>query len=195
METVFEQFFRAFNHLAREIQIYVFSGFVIFINALIIDHFYFNSTLLVFIKVNTLAIPAIISLYLLGHFCMAFFYTILEWPKLDKKINRLLRLESFVDSKSLPTIYKQNPGIYIHFIERYVILTMMRWTLSAACFINLIIDLIILFKKDIHWQLLLTTIAFATGAIIFYLLSAKTEKDYAERISSLKAEGQLNNDN
>lgn len=188
MDKVIDQVFKVFHHLAREIQVYVLSGLVVATNALIIDHFYYNSTLLTFIRTNTLAIPAAIVLYLLGQFCMAFYYAILEWTKLDKKINSFFKFDYSVDSKSLPKIYSKNPELYFHFIERYVILTMMRWTISAACFINLLIDLILLFKKDFHWQFLLTAIIFATGAITFYLLSAQTENDSAERINSLKDE-------
>ena len=45
MDKAIEQVFKAFNHLAREIQVYLFSGVVIAVNALIIDYFYYNSTL------------------------------------------------------------------------------------------------------------------------------------------------------
>jgi hypothetical protein len=186
MDKAIEQVFKVFNHLAREIQVYLFSGLVIAVNALIIDYFYYNSTFLTFIRTNNLTIPAAIVLYLLGQFCMAFFYTILEWTKLDKKINKSLKFDYSFESKSLPNIYRKNPELYLHFIERYNILTMMRWTISAACFINLIIDLIVLFKKDFHWQFLLTTIVFATGTVTFYLLAVQTENDYADRINSLK---------
>jgi hypothetical protein len=188
MDKAIEQVFKVFNHLAREIQVYLFSGLVIAVNALIIDYFYYNSSLLDFIQTNTLTIPVAIVLYLLGQFCMAFFYTILEWTKLDKKINMFLNFDYSVDYESLPEIYEKNPELYLHFVERYIILTNMRWTISAACFINLIVDLIVLFKKDFHWQFLLTTIVFATGTITFYLLTTQTENDYAERIDSLKDE-------
>jgi uncharacterized membrane protein YozB (DUF420 family) len=116
------------------------------------------------------------------------FYTILESTKIDNKIKKWLKFEYSVDYKSLSKIYSRNPEIYIQFVERYNILTMMRWTISAACFINLVIDLIVMYKKDFHWQFLLTTIVFALGTILFYLLSAQTENDYANRIESLKDE-------
>jgi hypothetical protein len=186
MDKTIEQVFKAFNHLAREIQVYLFSGVVIAVNALIIDYFYYNSTLLAFIQTHNLTIPVAIVLYLIGQFCMAFFYTILEWTKVDKKINKILKFAYSVDSKSLPKLYRINPELYLHFVERYIILTMMRWTLSAACFINLIIDIIVIFNKDFHWQFLLTTIVFGTGTITFYLLTTRTENDYADRINSLK---------
>ena len=83
MDKAIEQVFKAFNHLAREIQVYLFSGVVIAVNALIIDYFYYNSTLLAFIQTHNLTIPVAIVLYLIGQFCMAFFYTILEWTKVD----------------------------------------------------------------------------------------------------------------
>lgn len=188
MDKAIEQVFKVFNHLAREIQVYVFSGLIVASNALIIDYFYYNSTLLTFIRTNTLSIPAAIVLYLLGQFCMAFYYTILELTKLDIKINRFFKFDYSVDSKALPKIYDKNRELYLHFIERYIILTMMRWTISAACFINLLLDIIVIFKKDFHWQFLLTTIIFATGTITFYLLTARTENDYADRINSLKDE-------
>lgn len=189
MDKAIDQVFKAFNHLAREIQIYLFSGLLVATNALIIDYFYYQSTLLTFIQTNSFTIPAAIILYLLGQFCMAFYYTILEWPKLDKRINSFLRLpNNTVDSNCLPKIYAKNSELFLHFVERYNILSMMRWTISAACFINFIVDIIFLFIKDSHWQFILTTILFAISAIMFYVLAVKTEKDYADRINSLKDE-------
>ena len=186
MDKTIEQIFKAFNHLAREVQIYLFSGLVVGTNVIVIDYFYYQSTLLTFIRTNALAIPIIIVLYILGQFCMALFYAILEWKKFDEKIKKFLGFNYKVDSKSLPQIYSKNPVLYLHFVERYIILTMMRWTLSAACFINFIIDIIVLFKKDFHWQFMLATIIFAISFLAFYLLSLKTENDYADRINSLK---------
>jgi len=188
MDKAIEQLFKTFNHLAREVQVYVFSGFVIAINALIIDHFYYNSTLLTFIQTKKLTIPIVVVLYLIGQFCMAFYYLLLEWKGVDKKINSFLGFNYSVELKYLPKIYNNSTELYLHFVERYAILMMMRWLISAACFINLIIDIIILIKKEFHWQLLFATIIFATGFFIFYLLTAKTEKDYVDRINLLKVE-------
>jgi hypothetical protein len=188
MDKAIEQIFKGFSHLGREIQIYLFSGLIIAVNVLIIDHFYFNSTLLTFIQTNNLTIPVGIVLYLLGQFCMGFFYLILEITNLHEKIKKKLKFNYSFDYKYLPKIYKERPELYNYFIERYNILTMMRWTISAACFINLIIDIIVLIIKDIYWQILMTTIIFTTGSITFYLLSMKTENEYVERINLLKDE-------
>lgn len=186
MDKAIEQIFKVFNHLAREIQVYLFSGLLIATNVLIIDNFYYNNALLSFIRTNSLTIPVAIILYLLGQFSMAFYYTIIELPKFDKKINLLLGFSYTVDSNALPAIYKKDPELYIHFVERYIILTMMRWTLSAGCAINFLVDIAFLIKKDFHWQFLSTTIIFGIGAIFLYILSIRTEKDYADRIDSLK---------
>lgn len=186
MGKAIELIFKTFNHLAREIQIYLLSGSLIVFNALAIDYFYYDSTLFYFIQSKSLLIPLIIMIYIIGHFCMAFYYTVLEWKEFDKKINKFLGLTSIVKSEELPGIYNKNPEIFLHFIERYVVLTMMRWTISSACCINFLIDIVFILKKNYYWQFLFTTILFAIGAIAFYLLTAKTEKDYAERIDSLK---------
>jgi hypothetical protein len=186
MDKAIEQIFKVFNHLAREVQIYLFSGLLVAINVLAIDHLYFQSSLLTFIQKNSLVVPAAIVLYLIGQFCMAFYYVILEMPKLDMKISKFFKFDFQVDSKVLPKLYSKDTEVYIHFVERYIILSMMRWTLSAACFINFITDIAVLAIKDFRWQLLLALIIFASGAFFFFLLTTKTESDYARRINSLK---------
>jgi hypothetical protein len=188
MDKAIEQAFKIFNHLAREIQIYLFSGLVIGSNLIIIDYFYYRSSWLTFIQKNNLIVPTAIILYLIGQFCMAFYYMLLELTKFDKKINKCFGFKYNIDSKSLPSLYAKNTELYLHFVERFIILTMMRWTVSAACFINILINIIILFRKSYHWQFFAATIIFAIGAVSFYLLSNKTEKDYAGRIDSLKDE-------
>lgn len=186
MDKAIEQLLKIFNHLAREIQVYVLSGFLIAVNILIIDYFYYNLSLWNIIKTNSLEIPAIFILYILGQLSMALYYTIIELPSIDEKIKSILKLDYIIDSTALPSIYKKDPEIYMHFVERYVILTMMRWTLSAACFINFITDIIFLLKKDYHWQILLITLISFVGSIILLLLTTRTEKDYSDRIDSLK---------
>lgn len=187
MDKAIEQIFKAFNHLAREIQVYLFSGFIIATNIAIIDYFYFNLSILTFVRNNSLEIPVCVLLYIFGQFSMAFYYVIIELSKFDKKINKLLKISYTVNSKVLPKIYKNDPELYVRFIERYIILLMMRWTLSAACSISFIINIILVFIKPIHWQFVLTTIIFGIAAVFFYLISVRTEKDYADRIESLNS--------
>ena len=63
---------------------------------------------------------------------------------------------------------------------------MMRWSLSAALLIIALTDLVYLFIKPVIWQVcLLTTLSFVSS-IFLYILTSKTEKEYADRIESMK---------
>lgn len=188
MDKTIEQVFKVFSHLGREIQIYVFSGLVIAINIVIVDYFYFNSSLLHFIQSNNLEIPSIVLIYLLGHFCMSFYYFVLEWKEFDMKIKSMLNFKYKIDLDALPIIHDKKPILYNYFIERYNALAMMRWTISAACTINFLIDIIIMivFRDDFHCLFLVTLIIFIISSFTFYLLHLKTEKDYSEKIDQIK---------
>jgi len=186
MEKPIEQILKVFSHLGREIQIYVFSGLVVATNIIIIDYFYYESSFLNFIQINHFILPSIVLLYLLGHFCMGFYFLLLEHFKFDKKIKKILKFEIIDQEDELPMIYKKDDKIYNFFIERNNILLMMRWTLSAACCINFFSNLVFLSIKKFHWQFLLITIIVFNGIIVFYLLSAQSEEDYSKKINQIK---------
>ena len=186
MDKTIEQIFRIFNHIVRELQVYFISGLMVILNIYMVDFFYYQQTLYKVFGQKEFLIPGIIIAYVIGHICMAFFYVLFEWKKLDKKINKKLGFEYNVESSILPDIYKKDKESYIHFIERYVILSMMRWTLSAAFFINFLIDLYYTIFKQYYWQVCLQTILSLLTSIIMYILTTKTENDYSDRITSMK---------
>jgi len=67
----------------------------------------------------------------------------------------------------------------------------MRWTLSAACSINFLVNFLfaVLYLHEfvaIKWQLGLATFIFFLGALLFYFLYAKTDEEYSERLKSLE---------
>ncbi|GAB2524772.1 hypothetical protein [Spirosoma aerophilum] len=186
MDKAIEELFKTFNHIAREIQIYLISGLLIIFDIYVIDFFYYDCSLYSITNQNWFILPIVVLSYVLGHISMSFFGLILELPKLDKKINKILGFEYDVDSNLLPSIYSQDKSAYSHFIERYVLLTMMRWNMSAALFINFLVDLTYTLFHSFNWQILLLTILSLLSSIMMYILQVRTEKDYSDRIQSMK---------
>jgi len=186
MDTAIEQIFKVFNHIVRELQVYFTSGILVLSNIYVIDFFYYNCSLFNTINQKQFLIPAIIITYVIGHICMAFFYILLEWRGLDKKLNKLMGFSYIIKSSVLPSIYKKDKEAYVHFIERYIVLSMMRWNFSAAFFINFLIDLSFTIFIKYYWQVVLLTTLSLVVSFIMFVLTSKTEKDYAGRIQSME---------
>lgn len=187
MDKAIEGIFKIFNHLARELQIYCLSGILILINCLLIDYFLYNHSLWTFIQ-NTkdLTIPILIITYILGQLSMAFYYLFLERTKLDEKIKKTLGFTYTENSALLHKIYIENKETYLHFIERYDLLAMMRWTMSASCTISFFIDIPFLLLNPNHWQQLsLIALSFLLSSLLLYILAVQTECDYVKRIEAL----------
>lgn len=187
MDKAVEEIFKIFNHLARELQIYCLSGVLILVNCLLIDFFLYNHSLWTLIQ-NTkdLAIPILVITYILGQLSMAFYYLLLERPKRDEWIKKVLGFNHTEKSALLHQIYIKNKEAYLHFVERYDLLTMMRWTMSAACALSFFIDIIFLFFNQNYWQQLGSiAILFLLGAISLYMLAVQTEYDYVKHIEGL----------
>ncbi len=186
MDKTIEQLFKAFHHLAREIQVYFLSGVLLALNISIIDYFYYQNSLLKFIESHNLLFPVLLIIYISGHFCMAIYFIVFELSKIEEKLLRKLKMGFEKDERALPNIYKIDPETYVHFIERYIIISLMRWTMSAACFIGVIIDSIFLITKGFHLRLLIIDLVFTIGAVSFFLLYAQSEKEYWDRVNSMK---------
>lgn len=185
MDKLAEQIFRVFNHLAREIQIYFLSGFVVFAQGLFIDHFYFNGALLLYLNKNDFIWLSVALFYITGQFLMGVYYIVFEMTNLETWINNKLKFNYKIQAKLLPKLYMKDRDMYLHFVERYIILTMMRTTLCSACLISFIINASFLFIVPHIWQTKLLLLISGIGIVVFYLLAIKTEKDYAGRIDSL----------
>lgn len=185
MDKTIEQIFRAFNHIARELQVYFVSGLLVILNVYVIDFFYYDQSFYNIVGKKEFIVPGIIVAYIIGHVCMSFFYVLLELTKFDKKLNKRLGFDFNVDSNVLPNIYEKNKESYIHFIERYVVLTMMRWTLSSAFFINFLVDLYFTLFHEYNWQTCLLTVLNFLASVTMYILTTRTEKDYSDRINSM----------
>jgi len=54
MEKAVEQIFLAFNHIARELQVYFISGVLLMLNIFAIDYFYYDSSFWGAISQNSL---------------------------------------------------------------------------------------------------------------------------------------------
>jgi hypothetical protein len=147
MDKTFEQLLKAFNHLAREVQVYFISGLLIVINIFFVTSFRDNIPKWLSTDKWLFIFLLIFLSYILGHLCMGLYYVVFELEIYGKKkdgkkksLNYFLGFKHKVDEDSLPVIYKTDPESYMHFIERDHILTMMRSTLTAAFLINFITD-------------------------------------------------------
>ena len=141
MESTLSEIIRAFNHIVRDVFIYFLSGAVVFINILVIDYFYYEQSLYNEIDSKILVFLSLIFCYITGHICMAFYYLLLELTGLNKVVQKCKKID-IQEDKLIPEQYKRDAQLYIHFVERYDNLTLMRWNLSSAFFINFIITFI-----------------------------------------------------
>src|ERR1039457_1265608 len=170
MDKAIEEISKVFNHLAREVQLYLVPGFIILMNIYAINYYYYNSSMLDIAKQQYYWFAIIVLAYVFGHISMALFYVLIELDRFDKKINKLLGLNYKINSSALPNIYNKNKEAYFHFVERYVILSLMRWTMSASLFVVTITDTVYLVLKPLQLQVLILTFASATSSIILFIL-------------------------
>jgi hypothetical protein len=185
MDKTIEQIFKAFNHIAREIQVYFISGTLILLNIFIIDFFYYKSSIWLHIHNKPFIVPCIVVSYVFGHISMALYYVLLEWTEFDKKMQKRLGLTYAGDEKKLPKFFKDDRETYTHFIERNHILTNMRCTMSSGLFINFLINSTYLLN-NYKWQVcLLLTLSFVSSILIF-ILSMKSDNEYFKSIDNFK---------
>lgn len=180
------EIFKYLKHLTREILIYWLSGFLILINILIIDYFYYNESILIFIELHKdllslFTISLIFVSYILGQICMAIGYLFLEKTGIEKSLKKYNKIEDFENNGILEKFYKNDKEHYEFFIERYDNLSYMRWNLSIALLIIFVINLIYIFKFY-YWQILLLTILSFLLSIFTYTLYLKTEKDLQDKL-------------
>lgn len=185
MDKTLSEIIRTFNHIVRDFFIYFVSGAVVFLNILVIDYFYYEQSFYKTIDSNLLISISLIFCYVIGHICMAFYYTVLEFTGFNQKVQKCKKID-ITDEKSLPELYKKDVKLYIHFIERYDNLALMRWNLSSAFFINFLITFIYTNFIQNIWQISLLKVLFIIFSIIMYLLYLETEKDYIKKIILLK---------
>ncbi len=188
MDKVIEEFFRVFKVLARELQIYFFSGVMVASNILFIDNIYFKSSILYFAQVNKLIVPAIVVIYLLGHFCMAFYHLLMVRGKIEYIIGKYMDKDLELERATLPKIHKKNAEIYIHFIDRSEIQILTRCTFCSACIINLIINLTLVVTRSCDWRVLLSIVIFFIGGIAFYLLACGIETEAQKQLSCINTD-------
>jgi hypothetical protein len=196
MDKTIEQLFKVFSHLARDIQNYLFSGFIIIFNIYLLDYFYYSSSIWKEIANNKILIPSVIvAAYILGHISLGFYTLIIEWAGVDTFLNRELFKKRFPDVKivsdselisaKLKTL-NNNKELYLHFIEREYNLSNMRWNYSAAFLLISLCDFTyLIFDKNV-WQILMTAILSFFAAMCLLLISIFTQKENAAQLKSLQ---------
>jgi hypothetical protein len=187
MDETISQVFKAFNHVARELQIYFISGFLVLVNT----YFALDPKHLSFLEAHKssafFGAGVIIVAYVLGHVCMAVYYVLLEWTKLEKVIDRVLRFKNETPPGSLPLLFQKDSAVYLHFVERYVLLSLMRWNLSAAFFIMSITHFVLgSSSAQFVFAIACLIIAFA-----LYVLMLCTEEEKMNRVKSLLEPGSV----
>lgn len=182
MDKTIEQIFKTFNHIARELQIYFIPGFIVLLNLSLINYYYNGNSYIQFWQQNYIFI-VIIASYVSGHIVMAFYYALFEITKIEGVLNNWLGLNYTVVSKLLPEIYKADKEAYFHFIERYSMLTLMRTGMFASFFIIYLINVICLYIKPFVIQVWGVASISLVFSVIMFVLTSKTEKDYANRIN------------
>lgn len=185
MDKSLEQIFKVFSHIAREVQIYFISGFLILLNSYVLNLSYHQHSFLNLLKQPYVWVAIIAVSYVLGHLAMGFYYVILELTGADRIINTWLGLSCDINSKLLPEIYFKNKEIYIHFIERYAMLSLMRCVMCASLFIIFLIDTIYLYIQPFNNVISTLALVSLMSSVILFILTSKTEKDYAGKISSI----------
>ncbi|MCB0708416.1 MAG: hypothetical protein KDC15_03375 [Chitinophagaceae bacterium] len=195
MDKLIEELFKVFSHLAREIQAYVFSGFILLLNIFLIDFIYYDSFLWDAIKGHSfLTWIFVIICYILGQFALALYAFLLEFTRLDLWLqtrifkSRFTSINNFTDENTVldkATILKKDERLYFHFIERNVNLTVMRWNFSSAFLLISIVDFIYL-TKEYHCKILIVGLVSLFISWCFLILSIFTQKENADQISKLK---------
>lgn len=181
MDKTLSEIVKSFTHLVRDFFIYFISGFVVLLNALVIDYFYYDSSILNVLKGKELFLVGVILCYVMGHICMGFYYLLLERTKIHKYIKRRIGFVNKENEEKQPELYSKKPMLYNYFIERYDNLSLFRWNLSASFLISFFINFVYCFKQD-YWQIIFLKLLCLVFAVILYLLALETEKDYINRI-------------
>lgn len=185
MDKSLEQIFKAFSHIAREVQIYFISGFIILLNIYILNYTYHQNSFLNLLKQPYVCVAIIAVSYVLGHLAMGFYYVFLELTGVDRIINTWLGLYCDINSKLLPEIYMKDKEIYIHFIERYAMLSLMRCVMCSSFFIIFFLYTVCLYIHPFSNVIWILAVVSLISSVILFMLTSKTENDYARKISSI----------
>lgn len=197
MDKTIEQILKVFSHLARDIQNYIFSGFIILANIYMLDYFYYSNAFWKEISSLNLFIPCvIIASYILGHISLAFYTLIIESTRFDLFLYRVLFAKRFksvnlVQDEQLLSLkiqsFAKNRDTYFHFIEREYILSNIRWNYSAAFLIASICDFIYYFRpSSCYWQILVAAVLCLTFAISLLLISVYTHKENTTQLKCME---------
>ncbi|MBN2520297.1 MAG: hypothetical protein JXB17_07330 [Bacteroidales bacterium] len=188
MGQTFEQIIKVFTHLAREVQIYLFSGALFLIQIHIIFHPYLHDILQIH-KSKLVYLSLLLISYLIGHttfsiyniFCCLFELNCKkEFKKTRQKYEK--RKINFLREVN---IYKKNDKVHTQFIERYNILYQMRCNLAVT--LLLLAAIAITYRFFNHNSNLLTVIIIVDILSGLSLLSLfKTnEESYNNRLTWL----------
>lgn len=187
---------KSFRHLAREVQAYLFSGFIVLTNLFLLDYYYNAANVWGQIKESTIFLLGVFFIaYVIGQFTLAFYCLVLEATELDKKIEgfffkkRFKGLQNFSDEETIEEkirLIKTNPELYYHFIERDVILSLMRWNYSSAFVIVALINIgfCIFIHCDVY--IIVSSLISIFIAFCFLVLHTYTQKENAHQMQKIK---------
>lgn len=197
MDKTIEQLFKVFSHLAREILVYAFTGFILILDLFYLDYLYNSGTFYKdFVTSKYFSVVIIIISYILGQIVMAIYCMFLEFWRFDKILYRLIFKIRFPDTKDpvdekmiddKAIILKDNEKLYFHYIERNVNLSIMRWNYSGVFVLISIINFICYYssKNTINQVYWIALICIFIGWCLM-VLHIYTQKENFEQIKKLK---------
>jgi len=184
-----EEIVKAFNHIVRDILIYVLPGVVllfyicfVYININSISDWSF------LITNNGLIIILIITAYILGHIILAFMELFFVKIPIDIFIKRICFKKEFNELNEESNKFKDgeleilafsNKNAYDFFVERHTQLSLFRWNLSGSFFIISISTFLLRFIYD--WFFISIGFISIFLFLILFLFSIRTEIDGLQR--------------
>ena len=196
MDKLFEGISKVFSHLARDIQTYIFAGFIVLANVYVIDDTYYSGDISYrILHADYTILIIIVASFIVGHICLGFYAFILEFWRFDKVLYNMFFARRFKGVKDATdesiiqdkgAIFKTDKDLYFHFIERDVNLATLRWNYSSAFFICAIIDFTHMIFMNFNKTIFLIGILSAFCSWLMMLLHIFTQKENVDQIMKLK---------
>lgn len=196
MDKVIEETFKVFSHLARDIQTYIIAGIILLFDFYIIDKIYYNESFSqTILNSDYVILIIIVGAYILGQICLAFYTLLIELTSLDKHLYKNVFKERFKDNDNATDedimadkgkIFTGNKETYLHFVERDVNLSTLRWNYSSAFLICAIVNFIYCICESFEKEILIIGFVSLFLSCILMLLHIFTQKETASQVSKLK---------
>ncbi len=208
MDKILEGVSKIFSHLARDIQAYILAGLVLLLNFYILDTTYHSGRFSeVILEIEYPFWIVLVLAYILGQISLGFYSCLLELTRWDIKFlykrvfkkrfekkdkeGNIIVCDPATEEKMIRgkwQLYKTDKDIYIHFVERQVILAVMRWNLSAVFLIASLLDLGYCLIVRCDKTIIGAAIVFFVLSLLLMILHIQTQRendDQLEKVTDL----------